>query len=132
MINDIDSNIIVKNIQSIKSFVRTRCLLALTLIAMLSAVACGGGGGLTTEQLLELEETKAAALSAEDKIQERKVARKTLSDDLSTKKIELKQLLTDKDVLIKRLKDLENLTKDETKSDTNDVNVESEDNGDGS
>ncbi len=132
MINDMESKIIVKNVQRIKRFVRTSSLLALTLIAMLLVVGCGGGGGLTTEQLIELEETKAAALSAEEKIQERKVARKTLSDDLTAKKNELKQILTDKEVLIKRLKDLENLTKDETKSDTSDVDQKSEDNGDGS
>jgi len=132
MINDMESKIIVKNVQRIKSFVRTSSLLALTLIAMLLVVGCGGGGGLTTEQLLELEETKAAALSAEDKIQERKVARKTLSDDLTEKKKELKQLLTEKEVLTKRQKDIENLNKDEMKSDTGDVDVKSEDNGDGS
>ncbi len=132
MINDTESKIIVKNMKRIKSFVRTRCLLALTLIVLLAAVACGGGGGLTTEQLLELEETKAGALSAEEKIQQRKVARKTLSDDLTAKNKELKQILTDKEVLIKRLKDLENLTKDETEADTSDVDVNSVDNGDGS
>lgn len=117
MINDMESKIIVKNMQRTKSLVRTRCLSALTLIAMLLAVACGGGGGMTEEQLIELKETKAAALSAEEKIQERKVARKTLSDDLTAKKNELKQILTDKEVLIKRLQDLENLTKDETEAD---------------
>ena len=132
MINDMESKIIVKNVQRIKSFVRPRCLSALTLIAMLFAVACGGGGGMTEEQLIELKETKAAALSAEEKIQQRKVVRKTLSDDLTAKKNELKQILTDKEVLIKRLKDLENLSKDETEADTNGVNVKSVDNGDGS
>ncbi len=128
MINDMESKIIVKKMKNMKSFVRTRSILAMTIIAMLLAVACGGGGGLTAEQLLELEETKAAALSAEEKIQQRKVARKTLSDDLSAKKKELKQLLSDKEVLINRLKDIENLTKDETEADTSDVDVESADN----
>lgn len=132
MINDMESKIIVKNMQRIKSFVRPRCLSALTLIVMLLAVACGGGGGMTEEQLIELKETKAAALSAEEKIQQRKVARKTLSDDLTAKKNELKQILTDKEVLIKRLKDLEKLTKDETEADINGVKVKSVDNGDGS
>ena len=87
---------------------------------------------MTEEQLIELKETKAVALSAEEKIQQRKVVRKTLSDDLTAKKNELKQILTDKEVLIKRLKDLENLTKDETEADTNGVNVKSVDNGNGS
>ena len=127
MINDMKSKVIVKNMQGIKSFIRTRSLLALTLIAMLLTVACGGGGGLTPEQLIELEETKAAALSAEEKIQQRKVSKKTLSENLTAKKKELKQILTDKELLIKRLKDLENLTKDETEADT--ISVE---NGDGS
>ena len=60
MINDMESKIIVKNIQRIKSFVRTKSLLTLTLTALLMAVACGGGG-ITAEQLKELEETKTAA-----------------------------------------------------------------------
>lgn len=131
MINDMESKLIVKNMQRIKSFVQTRSLLALTLIVMLLAVACGGGGGLTTEQLLELEETKAAALSAEEKIQQRKITKKTLSENLTAKKKELKQILSDKELLIKRLKDLENLTGDETEADTNGVDINSGDNGDG-
>ena len=57
----------------------------MTLIPMLMAVACGGGG-LTAEQLKELEETKAAALTAEEKIQQHKVTRKTLSKNLALKK----------------------------------------------
>lgn len=132
MINEMESKTAVKNIERIKSFVRTRSLLALTLAAMLFAVACGGGGGLTPEQLLELEETKAAALSAEEKIEQRKVARKTLSDDLTEKRKELKQLLTDKELLTKRLKDLENIGADETEADSNGVDGTSGDNGDGS
>ncbi len=132
MINEMETKLIVKNRKKIKSFVRIRGLITLTLIAMLFAVACGGGGGLTPEQLLELEETKAAALSAEGKIQERKVDRKTLSDDLTAKRKELKQLLTDKDLLTKRLKDLENLSEDETEADTSGVDGNNGDNGDGS
>ena len=140
MINDSELKMIVKSIKRIKSFVRSRSLLALALTVMLTAVACGGGG-LTAEQLQELEETKKAALSAEGKIQERKVTKKELSENLALKKKELNQLLTDKELLIKRLKDLENLSMQETEVDTSvvdtngdDKSVEdtsSEDNGDG-
>ncbi|TFB10293.1 hypothetical protein E3V55_06205 [Candidatus Marinimicrobia bacterium MT.SAG.3] len=135
MINDRELKIKAKGIQRIKSFVRTRSLLALTIAIMLAVVACGGGG-LTEEQLQELEETKTAALSAEAKIQERKVTKKELSENLALKKKELKQLLADKELLKKRLKDLENLSMEETDVDTStvDTSVEdasSEDNGDG-
>ena len=106
MINDRELKIKAKGIQRIKSFVRTRSLLALTIVIMLTAVACGGGG-LTEEQLKELEETKTAALSAEEKIQQRKVTKKELSKNLALKKKELNQLLADKELLKKRLKDLE-------------------------
>ncbi len=141
MINDRELKIKAKGIQRIKSFVRTRSLLALTIAIMLTVVACGGGG-LTEEQLQELEETKTAALSAEAKIQERKVTKKELSENLSLKKKELNQLLADKELLKKRLKDLEKLGIDETEADTgavdtngDDTSIEdagSEDNGDGS
>ena len=135
MINDSELKMTVKSIKRIKSFVRSRSLLALTLTVMLTAVACGGGG-LTAEQLQELEETKTAALSAEMKIQEHKVTKKELSDNLVLKKKELNQLLADKELLKKRLKDLENLSMEETEVDTStvDTSVEdagSEDNGDG-
>ncbi len=141
MINDRELKTKAKGIQRIKSFVRTRSLLALTLTVMLMAVACGGGG-LTEEQLKELEETKTAALSAEEKIQQHKITRKELSENLALKKKELNQLHSDKELLIKRLKDLENLSIDETEVDTSDVDTNgddtsiedasSEDNGDGS
>ena len=141
MINDRELKIKAKGIQRIKSFVQTRSLLALTIAIMLTVVACGGGG-LTEEQFKELEETKTAALSAEEKIQQRKVTKKELSENLAVKKRELNQLLTDKELLIKRLKDLENLSMQETEVDTSvvdtkgdDTSVEdasSEDNGDGS
>ena len=141
MINDRELKIKVKGIQRIKSFVQTRSLLTLTIAIMLTVVACGGGG-LTEEQLKELEETKTAALSAEEKIQQRKVTKKELSENLSLKKKELNQLLADKELLKKRLKDLEKLGIDETEADTgvvdtkgDDTSVEdagSEDNGDGS
>jgi len=141
MINDRELKIKAKGIQRIKSFVRTRSLLALTIVIMLTAVACGGGR-LTEEQLKELEETKTAALSAEEKIQQRKVTKKELSENLSLKKKELNQLLADKELLKKRLKDLEKLGIDETEADTgavdtngDDTSIEdasSEDNGDGS
>ena len=130
MINDMESKIIVKNIQRIKSFVRTKSLLTLTLTALLMAVACGGGG-ITAEQLKELEETKTAALSAEEKIQQHKVTRKALSENLAVKKRELNQLLADKELLIIRLKDLEKLSKDETEADTSGVDTNIDDNGDG-
>ena len=113
MINDSELKMTVKSIKRIKSFVRTRSLLALTIAIMLTVVACGGGG-LTEEQLQELEETKTAALSAEAKIQERKVTKKELSENLALKKKELNQLLADKELLKKRLKDLENLSMEET------------------
>jgi len=141
MINDRELKIKVKGIQRIKSFVQTRSLLTLTIAIMLTVVACGGGG-LTEEQLKELEETKTAALSAEEKIQQRKVTKKELSENLSLKKKELNQLLADKELLKKRLKDLEKLGIDETEADTgavdtngDDTSIEdasSEDNGDGS
>jgi len=141
MINDRELKIKAKGIQRMKNFVRTRSLLALTIAIMLTAVACGGGG-LTVEQLKELEETKTSALSAEEKIQQRKITRKELSENLALKKKELNQLLSDKELLIKRLKDLEKLSIDETEADTgvvdtngDDTSVEdasSEDNGDGS
>ena len=141
MINDRELKIKAKGIQRIKSFVLTKSLLTLTIAIMLTAVACGGGG-LTEEQLKELEETKTAALSAEEKIQQRKVTKKELSENLSLKKKELNQLLADKELLKKRLKDLEKLGIDETEADTgvvdtkgDDTSIEdasSEDNGDGS
>ena len=131
MINDMKSKVIVKNIHKMKSFVRTRRLLALTLTAMLFAVACGGGAELTMEQLKELEETKTAALSAEEKVEKRKADQKTLSENLTAKKKELNQLLTDKDILKKRLKDIENPIENETEADINGIDTKSEDNGDG-
>ncbi len=103
----------------------------MTLTAMLFAVACGGGAELTMEQLKELEETKTAALSAEEKVEKRKADQKTLSENLTAKKKELNQLLTDKDILIKRLKDIENPIENETEADINGIDTKSEDNGDG-
>jgi len=100
------------------------------LSALLLTVACGGGG-LTPEQLKDLDETKAAALSAEEKIQDRKVTRKSLSEDLSGKRSELKQLLADKELLIQRLKDLEKLSKDETEAGTDGVDNDTTENDDG-
>ena len=133
MIIDMESKIVVKYIQRIKSFARTRILIALTLTALLMAVGCGGGG-LTVEQLKELEETKTAALSAEEKIQQHKVTRKTLSENLAVKKRELNQLLADKELLQERLRDLEKLSNVETEADTSvvdtsGVDTNSNDNG---
>ncbi len=124
------SNIVAGNSEMRKCKNRSKSLLMLTLTAALLTVACGGGG-LTAEQLKELEETKTAALAVEEKIQERKVTRKSLSENLVAKKSELKQLLSDKEILIQRLKDLEKLNKDETEADTSAVDSDTTDNGDG-
>ena len=87
------------------------------IVTLFISVGCGGGG-LTPEQLQELEETKSAALAAEEKIQQQKVTRKGLKEDLLTKRAELKQLRADKVVLMERLRELEQLNKDEAESDT--------------
>ena len=90
------------------------------IVALFISVGCGGGG-LTTEQLQELEQTKSAALAAEEKVQQQKVTRKELNQDLTTKRAELKQLLVDKAVLMERFRELEQLNKDEAESDTSSV-----------
>ena len=92
----------------------------LVTATVLIGVGCGGGG-LTPEQLKELEETKSAALAAEEKIQQQKVTRKELNEDLTTKRAELKQLLADKAVLMERFWELEQLNKDEAETDTSSV-----------
>ena len=88
------------------------------LIVTLFISAGCGGGGLTSEQLQELEEAKKAALVVEEKIQQQKATRKELSEDLATKRTELKQLRADKSVLMERLRKLEQLNRDEAESDT--------------
>ncbi len=90
------------------------------IITLLISVGCGGGG-LTSEQLKELEETKNAALVAEEKVQQQKVTKKGLNEDLATKRTELKQLRADKSVLMERLRKLEQLNRDEVESDTSKV-----------
>ncbi len=90
------------------------------IVTLFISVGCGGGG-LTPEQLQELEETKSSALAAEEKIQQQKVTRKGLNEDLLTKRTELKQLRADKAVLMERLRELEQLNKDEAESDTSSV-----------
>ena len=124
------SNIVAGNSEMRKGKNRSKSLLMLTLTAALLTAACGGGG-LTEEQLIELEETKTAALAAEEKIQERKVTRKSLSENLAAKKSDLKQLHSDKEILIQRLKDLEKLNKVETEADTSAVDSDTTGNGDG-
>ena len=94
------------------------------LVVALFIVAGCGGGGLTPEQLQELEQTKIAALAAEDKIRQQKVTRKGLNQDLITKRAELKQLLADKAVLMERFRELEQLNKDEAESDTSSVEID--------
>ena len=90
------------------------------IVALFISVGCGGGG-LTTEQLQELEQTKSAALAAEEKVQQQKVTRKGLNQDIITKRAELKQLLADKAVLMERFRELEQLNKNEAESDTSSV-----------
>ena len=87
------------------------------ILTVFISVGCGGGG-LTPEQLQELEETKSAALASEEKVQEQKVTRKGLNEDLTTKRAELKQLRADKAVLMERLRKLEQLNIDEAESET--------------
>ena len=90
------------------------------IVTLFISVGCGGGG-LTPEQLQELEKTKSAALAAEEKIQQQKVARKGLNEELNIKRAELKQILADKAVLMERFRELEQLNKDEAESDTSTV-----------
>ena len=96
------------------------------LLSVLLLASCGGGG-LTAEQLRELEETKAAALSAEKQVQSQKRERITLNEDLAGKKTELKKLLEEKEVLMEKFRKIQALSIDETEADTN--NVEDSDNG---
>jgi len=94
--------------------------LTILLTAALLTTACGGGG-LTSEQLRVLEETKEAALSAEKKVQSQKRERKDLNEDLAVKKAELKKLLEEKEVLMERFQKIQELNRDETEADRSNV-----------
>ena len=99
------------------------------LTAALLLASCGGGGGLTAEQLKELEETKAAALSAEKKVQSQKQERRSLNQDLTAKRSDLKKLLEEKEVLMEKFRKIQELNIDETEADTKNKD-ESENGGD--
>lgn len=85
----------------------------LMLTAALFIASCGGGG-LTTEQLKELEETKAAALSAEKNVQSQKQEKRSLNQDLAAKRSDLKKLLEEKEVLMEKFRKIQGLNIDET------------------
>lgn len=92
----------------------------LMLTAALLIASCGGGG-LTTEQLKELEETKAAALSAEKNVQSQKQEKRSLNQDLAAKRSDLKKLLEEKEVLMEKFRKIQELNIDETGADTNKI-----------
>ena len=92
----------------------------LMLTAALLIASCGGGG-LTAEQLKELEDTKAAALSAEKKVQSQKQEKRSLNQDLAAKRSDLKKLLEEKEVLMEKFRKIQELNIDETKADTNKI-----------
>ena len=97
--------------------------ITILLTAVLLSTACGGGG-LTSEQLRVLEETKEAALSAEKKVQSQKRERKDLNEDLAAKKTELKKLLEEKEVLMEKFRKIQELNRDETETETSNVEEE--------
>ncbi len=101
----------------------------LMLTAALLIASCGGGGGLTAEQLKELEETKAAALSAEKEVQSQKQEKRSLNQDLAAKRSDLKKLLEEKEVLMEKFRKIQNLNIDDTEADTSKIE-ESENGGD--
>ena len=101
---------------------------ALVLTAALLIASCGGGG-LTAEQLKELEETKAAALTAEKKVQNQKQERRSLNQDLVAKRSDLKKLLEEKELLMEKFRKIQELNIDETKADTSKIE-EGENGGD--
>ena len=94
--------------------------ITLMLIAVLLIASCGGGG-LTSEQLRELEETKEAALSAEQKVQSQKQERKSLNEDLAAKRSDLKKLLEEKEVLMEKFRKIQEMNIDETEANTSNV-----------
>jgi len=115
--------IIVK--EKVKSGKKLR-INTLMLTAALLIASCGGGG-VTSEQLRELEETKAAALSAEKKVQSQKIERRDLNKDLAGKRAELRKLLEEKEILMEKFRKIQEMSLDETDVDTS--NVEESENG---
>jgi len=115
--------IIVK--EKVKSGKKLRVNTLMLTVVLL--IASCGGGGVTSEQLRELEETKEAALSAEKKVQSQKIERRDLNKDLAGKRAELRKLLEEKEILMEKFRKIQEMSLDETDVDTS--NVEESENG---
>jgi len=70
-------------------------MLALISVAMLSLTSCKWKP--SEEQIKTLEETKAAALSAEETLQKKKAERQEWENKVAAKKAELEKLKKDKE-----------------------------------